>query len=90
MARQTVCILLPEGDHRRSFASVQARPACSDVLVSDRQPRVLVVPDEVGCSRPAVWRWHKRYPEEVVDWLLRVKTWKRGTHLLYRPRSSQK
>lgn len=86
MARQTVCILLPEddcdrlkaiiGDRSRPFKHVQRAQI---VLASDRQPQVVKVAESVGCSRPAVWRWQQRYAEEGVDGLLRDKTRKPGT-----------
>src|SRR5262245_4164915 len=40
---------------------------------ADRLP-VLQVARRVGVSRPAVWRWQKRYAEAGVDGLLRDKT----------------
>ena len=40
---------------------------------ADRLP-VLQVARRAGTSRPAVWRWQKRYAEAGVDGLLRDKT----------------
>lgn len=85
MARQTVCIILPEGDRERlkAIARDRSRPfkhvqRASIILASDREPRVLTVAESVGCSRPAVWRWQQRYAEEGVNGLLRDKTRKPG------------
>jgi hypothetical protein len=86
MARQTVCILLPDDDRARLKAIIgdRSRPfkhiqRAQIVLASDREPQVLAVANQVGCSRPAVWRWQQRYAEEGVDGLLRDKTRKPGT-----------
>ncbi len=40
---------------------------------------VAEVARRVGVSRPAVWRWQRRYAEQGVDGLLRDKTRKPGT-----------
>jgi transposase len=39
---------------------------------------VLEVARRAGASRPAVWRWQRRYGEQGVDGLLRDKTRKPG------------
>ena len=40
--------------------------------------RVAVIAREAGISRPAVWRWQRRYAEAGIDGLLRDKTRKPG------------
>lgn len=44
------------------------------VLLSAERGTVLDVARQAGASRPAVWRWQRRYAEEGVDGLLRDKT----------------
>ncbi len=85
MARQSVCILLPQGDRERleGIVADRNRPLkhvqrAQIILASDRQAQVLKVAEAVGCSRPAVWRWQQRYAEEGVEGLLRDKTRKPG------------
>jgi hypothetical protein len=43
------------------------------LLSTDRLP-VLQVAVRAGASRPAVWRWQRRYAEAGVEGLLRDKT----------------
>src|SRR5215207_6595640 len=59
------------GDRRRPLKHVQRARI---VLVSAERLTVLEVARRVGISRPAVWRWQRRYGEEGVDGLLRDKT----------------
>ena len=48
------------------------------VLLSADRRDVAAVAREAGISRPAVWRWQRRYAEAGVDGLLRDKTRKPG------------
>lgn len=78
---QDVCVIVSGSDRERllRLASERNRPLkhvqrCRIVLLSaDRLP-VLEVARQAGVSRPAVWRWQKRYADEGVDGLLRDKT----------------
>ena len=82
---QTVSILLNAadtqrlqqivGDRNRSLKHVQRAKI---VLFSGDRLSVLEVARRAGVSRPAVWRWQKRFAEEGVDGLLRDKTRKPG------------
>jgi transposase len=48
------------------------------VLLSTERSGVAAVARQAGTSRPAVWRWQRRYAEAGVDGLLRDKTRKPG------------
>jgi hypothetical protein len=48
------------------------------VLLSAERLEVAAVARRAGISRPAVWRWQRRYAEAGVDGLLRDKTRKPG------------
>src|SRR3954451_24918221 len=48
------------------------------VLLSADRPRVATVARRAGISRPAVWRWRRRFAEAGIDGLLRDKTRKPG------------
>ena len=48
------------------------------VFLSAERLAVLEVARRAGVSRPAVWRWQRRYGEQEVDGLLRDKTRKPG------------
>jgi transposase len=82
---QTVCIILGAEDRTRLAAVIgdRNRPhthvqrARIILLSADRLP-VLAVARQTGASRPAVWRWQRRFAEEGVDGLLRDKTRKPG------------
>jgi transposase len=82
---QTVCILLTPSDRQllEQIAGDRKRPhkhvqrADIVLLSGDRLP-VLEVARRAGVSRPAVWRWQRRFAEEGVDGLLRDKTRKPG------------
>src|ERR1700726_4425467 len=64
------------GDRSRPFKHVlRARIV---LHAADRLP-VLEVARRAGVSRPAVWRWQRRFAEEGVDGLLHDKTRKPGT-----------
>jgi transposase len=78
---QAVCVILGAddgarlaaiiGDRRRPLKHVQRARI---VLFSAERLPVLEVARRAGVSRPAVWRWQRRYGEEGVDGLLRDKT----------------
>ncbi len=78
---QDVCVILNAedrarlaaiaGDRRRPLKHVQRARI---VLHSAARLPVLQVARRAGVSRPAVWRWQRRFAEEGVDGLLRDKT----------------
>ena len=82
---QTVSILLQADDGARLAAVVgdRNRPqkhvlrARIVLLSADKLP-VIDIARQAGVSRPAVWRWQRRFAEEGVDGLLRDKTRKPG------------
>src|SRR5580704_10247420 len=83
---QTVSVIIT-GEERARLAAIvgdRSRPLkhvqrARIVLHSaDRLP-VLEVARRVSISRPAVWRWQRRFAEEGVDGLLHDKTRKPGT-----------
>jgi transposase len=63
-------------DRNRSLKHVQRARI---VLCSAEHLPVLEIARRAGVSRPAVWRWQKRYAEEGVEGLLRDKTRPPGT-----------
>jgi len=63
------------GDRNRPQKHVQRAKI---ILHSAERRPVLDVARLSGVSRPAVWRWQRRYAEEGVDGLLRDKTRKPG------------
>ena len=78
---QTVCIL-PNDDDRQRLAAIIADRNRAQKIVNrariivasmDRQ-NVAAISRVAGVSRPAVWRWQRRYAEEGIDGLLRDKT----------------
>ena len=83
---QTVCVIITAeerallaaivGDRSRPLKHVQR--ARIVLHSADRLP-VLEVARRVSISRPAVWRWQRRYAEEGVDGLLHDKTRPAGT-----------
>jgi transposase len=82
---QTVCIFLSSEDRARLTAVIQARNSLQKhaqrakiVLHSAERRSVLDVARLSGVSRPAVWRWQRRYAEQGFDGLLRDKTRKPG------------
>ena len=83
---QTACVIVSALDRRRleAVAADRNRPGkhierARMVLASaDRRP-VQHIADEVGVSRPMVWRWQQRFAEEGMDGLLRDKTRPPGT-----------
>ena len=78
---QELCVIVSAEDRGRLAAIIDDRnrplqhiQRAKIVLFSaDRLP-VLQVARRVGTSRPAVWRWQKRYAEAGVEGLLRDKT----------------
>jgi transposase len=82
---QTVSVIVGSDDRARLGAIIgdRNRPlkhtqrAKIILLSADRLP-VLEVARRAGVSRPAVWRWQRRYAEQGVDGLLRDKTRKPG------------
>ncbi len=83
---QTVSILLNPTDRDRlgQIAADRNRPLkhvlrAKIVLLSDERLPVLEVARRTGVSRPAVWRWRRRFAEKGVDGLLHDKTRKPGT-----------
>jgi transposase len=82
---QTLCPLVSAEDRQRLAAIVgdRNRPQkhvarARVVLLSADRLDVAAVAREAGISRPAVWRWQRRYAEAGVDGLLRDKTRKPG------------
>jgi len=82
---QTVCILLSSEDRLRLAAVIGDRNSSQKhalrakiVLYSAERRSVFDVARLSGVSRPAVWRWQRRYAEQGVDGLLRDKTRKPG------------
>jgi hypothetical protein len=78
---QTVCVLLDTSDAARlaAIASDRSRPLrhiqrARIVLLSAERLNVQDVARRAGVSRPAVWRWQRRYAEGGVEGLLRDKT----------------
>ena len=83
---QTVCVLLDASDAARlvAIASDRSRPLkhtqrARIVLLSAERFCVQDVARRAGVSRPAVWRWQRRYAEAGVEGLLRDKTRPPGT-----------
>ena len=83
---QTVCVIVSALDRQRleAVAADRNRPGkhierARVVLASADHRPVQHTADEVGVSRPMVWRWQQRFAEEGVDGLLRDKTRPPGT-----------
>ena len=77
---QELCVDASDEDRARLQAIVVIATGFKPVqraqivlLSADRLP-VLQVAVRAGVSRPAVWRWQRRYAEAGVDGLLRDKT----------------
>jgi transposase len=78
---QEVCVVVGTEDRARLAAIIgdRSRPlkhvqrAEVVLLSADRLP-VIEVARRAGVSRPAVWRWQRRYAEAGVEGLLRDKT----------------
>jgi transposase len=78
---QTVCVVVGTEDRARLAAVVgdRSRPLkhiqrVRIVLHSADRLCVAEVARRAGVSRPAVWRWQRRFAEEGVDGLLRERT----------------
>jgi transposase len=78
---QTVSVIVSASDRARltSIVADRSRPLkhiqrARIVLASVERLAVLEVARRAGVSRPAVWRWQKRYAEAGVEGLLREKT----------------
>jgi transposase len=63
------------GDRNRPLKHVQR---ANIILLSAERLPILEVARRVGVSRPAVWRWQRRYAEQGAEGLLRDKTRKPG------------
>jgi transposase len=63
------------GDRNRPLKHIQQ---ANIILLSAERLPVLEVVHRAGVSRPAVWRWQRRYAEQGADSLLRDKTRKPG------------
>ena len=78
---QTVCVIVSTEDRARLAVIIgdRSRPlkhiqrARIVLFSADRLP-VLEVARRADVSRPAVWRWQRRYAEDGVEALLRDKT----------------
>ena len=82
---QTLCPHVSAGDRLRLTAIVgdRNRPQkhavrARIVLLSAERLDVATIARRAGSSRPAVWRWQRRYAEAGVDGLLRDKSRKPG------------
>ncbi len=82
---QTVCVIVSPSDRERlkTVAADRNRQRkhverAEVVLASTGGGPVQRVADQVGVSRPMVWRWQQRFAEAGVDGLLRDKTRKPG------------
>src|SRR3954466_2486736 len=82
---QSVCLVVSAGDRARLEAIVADRNRSRKhvararlVLLSADRLDVATVARRARVSRPAVWRWQRRYAEAGVDGLLRDKTRKPG------------
>jgi len=78
---QEVCVVMSDEDRARLEAIVSDRnrllkhiQRARIVLLSAEKLPVLQVAGQLGVSRPAVWRWQRRYAEAGVEGLLRDKT----------------
>src|SRR5919107_3952717 len=82
---QSVCLVPPADDRARLEAIVADRnrpqkhvARARVVLLSADRLGVAAVARRAGVSRPAVWRWQRRFAEAGVDGLLRDRTRKPG------------
>jgi transposase len=82
---QEVCVMVGAEDRERLAAVVGDRSGplkhvqrARIVLLSAERLPVAEVARAAEVSRPAVWRWQRRFAEEGVDGLLREKTRKPG------------
>jgi transposase len=82
---QSVNVILAAEDRERllTIARDRSRPLkhvqrARIVLLSAERLPVLQIAQQAGVSRPAVWRWQRRYGEEGIAGLLHDKTRKPG------------
>jgi transposase len=82
---QTVSVIVGSEDRARLAAILTDRnrplkhvQRANIILLSAERLPVVEVARRAGVSRPAVWRWQRRYAEQGVDELLRDKTRKPG------------
>jgi transposase len=82
---QTVSVIVGSEDHARLAAIIgdRNRPLkhtqrANIILFSAERLPVMEVARRAGMSRPAVWRWQRRYAEQGVEGLVRDKTRKPG------------
>jgi len=82
---QIACVILSAADQRRLLAIAGDRnlprkqvDRAKIILASGKARPVQQIADEVGVSRPMVWRWQRRFAEEGPDGLLHDKTRKPG------------
>jgi transposase len=82
---QTVCVIVSALDRKRLEAIAADRnrqrkhvERARVVLASAPGGSVQHIAEQVGVSRPMVWRWQQRFAEQGVDGLLRDKTRKPG------------
>jgi hypothetical protein len=82
---QTLCPLVSAEDRLRLAAIISDRnrpqkhvARARIVLLSADRLDVAAIARTAGISRPAVWRWQRRYAEAGVEGLLRDKTRKPG------------
>jgi transposase len=82
---QIACVILSAADKRRLLAIAGDRnlprkqvDRAKIILASGKARPVQQIADEVGVSRPMVWRWQRRFAEEGPDGLLHDKTRKPG------------
>jgi transposase len=82
---QTVCVIVSALDRKRLEAIAADRnrqrkhvERARVVLASAHGGSVQHIAEQVGVSRPMVWRWQQRFAEQGVDGLLRDKTRKPG------------
>jgi len=76
------------GDHYDRNRLLKHIQRAQIVLFSAERLAALAVARRAGVSRPAVWRWQKRYAEAGVAGLLRDKTRPPGKRSRCRPRPS--
>jgi transposase len=82
---QTVCIILSSADRDHLTAIVSDRNCPrkhverAQIVLASAEPRpVQQIAQQLGVSRPMVWRWQQRFAEQGVDGLLRDKTRRPG------------
>jgi transposase len=82
---QTVCVIVSASDRKQLEAIAADRnrhrkhvERARVVLASAQGGSVQQIAEQVGVSRPMVWRWQQRFAEQGVDGLLRDKTRKPG------------